>query len=77
MPEDVQDTFGHAWYLAQLGERHRAAKPLKGFSGAEVLEVVEDYEGNTYRAVYTVKIGDAILCPACIPKEVKKWPCNT
>ncbi len=34
LPEDVRDTFGHALYLAQIGEKHRAAKPLKGFSGA-------------------------------------------
>lgn len=56
MAEDVQDTFGYGLHLAQMGEKHRAAKPLKGFSGAGVLEIVEDCDGNTYRAVYTVKI---------------------
>ena len=71
MPEDVQDTFGHALYLAQTGDKHRAAKPLKGFSGAGVLEVVEDYEGNTYRAVYTVRFGEAIYVLHVFQKKSK------
>jgi phage-related protein len=54
-PEDVRDAIGFALYKAQLGARHPSAKPLKGFGGAGVLEVVEDHDGNTYRAVYTVK----------------------
>ena len=41
--------------LAQAGEKHRDAKPLKGFSGAGVLEIVDNHDGDTYRAVYTVK----------------------
>lgn len=71
MPEDVQDTFGHALYLAQTGEKHRAAKPLKGFSGAGVLEVIEDYEGNTYRAVYTVKFGEVVYVLHVFQKKSK------
>lgn len=71
MPEDVQDTFGHALYLAQTGNKHRAAKPLKGFSGAGVLEVVEDYEGNTYRAVYTVRFSEAIYVLHVFQKKSK------
>jgi hypothetical protein len=43
------------FFQAELGEKHADAKPLKGFGGAAVLEVVENYDGNTYRAVYTVK----------------------
>lgn len=42
------------------GGKHTQAKPLKGFGGAGVLEVVEDYIGDTYRAVYTVKFGEAV-----------------
>ncbi len=71
MPEDVQDTFGHALFLAQTGEKHRAAKPLKGFSGAGVLEVVEDSEGSTYRAVYTIRFGEAVYVLHVFQKKSK------
>lgn len=60
LPGDVQDVFGYALYLAQNGKKHLSAKPLKGFGGASVLEVVEDYRGDTYRAVYTVKFVEAV-----------------
>ncbi|WP_416261130.1 type II toxin-antitoxin system RelE/ParE family toxin [Gibbsiella quercinecans] len=60
LPEDVQDVFGYALHLAQAGGKHAQAKPLKGFGGAGVLEVVEDFFSDTYRAVYTVKFGDAV-----------------
>lgn len=60
LPDEVQDTFGYALHLAQSGVKHPDAKPLKGFSGAGVLEVVEDYDKNAYRAVYTVKFDTAI-----------------
>ena len=60
MPEDVQDTFGYALHLAQVGKKHEQAKPLKGFGSAGVLEVVEDDAGSTYRAVYTVRIQGAV-----------------
>ena len=51
-PDDVQDVFGYALHLAQIGDKHAQAKPLKGFAGAGTLEVVEDHDGDTYRAVY-------------------------
>ncbi|GKW28449.1 type II toxin-antitoxin system RelE/ParE family toxin [Pectobacterium brasiliense] len=60
LPADVQDVFGYALHVAQTGGKHTQAKPLKGFGGAGVLEVVEDYIGDTYRAVYTVKFGEAV-----------------
>ena len=60
LPGSVQDVFGYALYLAQSGKKHPSAKPLKGFGGAPVLEVVEDYRGDTYRAVYTVKFAEAV-----------------
>lgn len=59
-PADVQDAIGFALYFAQLGEKHHRAKPLGGFGGAGVLEIVEDHDGNTYRAVYTVKLRQAV-----------------
>jgi phage-related protein len=54
-PKEVRRTFGQALYDAQTGEKHPDAKPLRGFGGAGVLEVVEDSRGSTFRAVYTVK----------------------
>ncbi|MDO9318248.1 MAG: type II toxin-antitoxin system RelE/ParE family toxin [Gammaproteobacteria bacterium] len=69
MPEDVQDVFGYALHLAQNGEKHAQSKPLKGFNGAGVLEVMEDYMGNAYRAVYTVTVGDAVYVLHCFQKK--------
>ena len=60
LPGDVQDVFGYALYLAQSGKKHPSAKPLKGFGGASVLEVAEDYRSDTFRAVYTVKFAEAV-----------------
>lgn len=69
LPDEVQDTFGFALHLAQEGKKHEQAKPLKGFGGAGVLEVIEDFRGNTYRAVYTVKVGNAIYVLHCFQKK--------
>jgi phage-related protein len=46
---------GAALTSAQLGGKHPNAKPLKGFGGAGVLEIVDDFDGDTYRAVYTIR----------------------
>jgi phage-related protein len=59
LPDKVQDTFGFALHLAQEDKKHDQAKPLKGFGGSGVLEVVEDWRTDTYRAVYTVKFDNA------------------
>ena len=72
MPDDVVDVFGFALHLAQIGKKHEQAKPLRRFGGAGVLEVVEDYMGDTYRAVYTVKIADAIYVLHCFQKKSKQ-----
>jgi len=72
MPDDVVDVFGFALHMAQIGKKHEQAKPLRGFGGAGVLEVVEDYMGDTYRAVYTVKIADAIYVLHCFQKKSKQ-----
>lgn len=72
MPEDVQDTFGFAIYIAQSGGKHPDAKPLKGFSGAGVLEIVEDYNSDTYRAVYTVIFADVVYVLHVFQKKSKK-----
>jgi phage-related protein len=60
MPEDVRDVFGKALFMAQLGGKHDSAKPLKGFGGAGVLEVVEDHSGDTFRAVYAVRFANTV-----------------
>ena len=72
MPDDVIDVFGFALHLAQAGKEHDQAKPVKGFGGAGVLEVVEDHLGDTYRAVYTVKIADAVYVLHCFQKKSKQ-----
>ena len=60
LPDDVKDVFGYALYLAQLGETHVRSKPLRGFGGAGVLEVVDHDQGGTYRTVYTVRLAGAV-----------------
>ena len=72
MPEDVQDVFGFALGLAQAGQKHDAAKPLKGFGSAGVLGVVESDEGGTYRAVYTVRLDHWIYVLHCFQKKSTK-----
>ena len=72
MPPDVVDVFGYALHLAQHGGKHSQAKPLKGFGSAGVLEVVEDDDGSTYRAVYTVRFGNAVYVLHCFQKKSHK-----
>jgi phage-related protein len=55
LPADVVREVGHALYAAQMGGKHAAAKPLRGFGGASTLEIVANHEGNTFRVVYTVR----------------------
>jgi Phage-related protein len=72
MPDEVVDVFGYALHLAQAGKKHDQAKAMKGFGGASVLEVVEDYMGDTYRAVYTVKIAERVYVLHCFQKKSTK-----
>lgn len=72
LPEPVRNTFGYALYIAQRGMRHDRAKPLKGFGGAGVLEIVESHDGNAYRAVYTVKFAQAAYVLHVFQKKSKK-----
>jgi phage-related protein len=71
LPVAVRKFFGHALDFAQRGDKHDAAKPLKGFGGAGVLEVVENDEGGTYRAVYTVRYVEAVFVLHCFQKKSK------
>ena len=70
-PEDVQDVMGYALDLAQHGQKHPDAKPLKGFPGAGVLEIVDNYDGDTYRAIYTVKFEGIIYLLHAFQKKSK------
>jgi phage-related protein len=72
-PPAVQDSFGFELFLAQLGQHPPSAKLLKGLSGA--VELVEDFDGDTYRAVYTVRFG--CLCAARVQKEIETRHQNT
>ncbi|MHB1587833.1 MAG: type II toxin-antitoxin system RelE/ParE family toxin [Acidiferrobacteraceae bacterium] len=71
LPVGVRKFFGHALDFAQRGMQHGAAKPLKGFGGAGVLEIIEDDAGGTYRAVYTVKFEEAVFVLHCFQKKSK------
>ncbi len=70
-PLEVRKAIGFALYQAQEGNKHIHAKPLKGFFGAGVLEIVEDFDGDTYRAIYTVKFGDLIYVIHAFQKKSK------
>jgi phage-related protein len=68
-PEEVRRFFGHALDVAQRGGRHQSVKTMRGFSGAGVLELVEDDAGGTYRAVYTVRYREAVFVLHCFQKK--------
>lgn len=70
-PEDVKDVFGHAIDLAQAGGKNPDAKVMTGFGSAGVLEVVEDFRSDTYRAVYTVKFAGWVYVLHCFQKKSK------
>lgn len=72
LPAEVQDVFGFALHLAQVGNRHADAKALQGFGGAGVLEVVEDHRGDTFRAVYTVKFAGFVYVLHAFQKKSKR-----
>jgi phage-related protein len=72
MPQDVKDIFGFAIRTAQRGAKHPDAKVLKGFGSAGVLEVIENFEGDTYRAVYTVKFAGVVYVLHVFKKKSKK-----
>ena len=71
-PVPVRKDIGLALYYAQMGDKHASAKPLKGFGGSGVLEVVENHDGDTYRAVYTVRFHDAVYVLHAFKKKSKR-----
>jgi Phage-related protein len=71
-PAQVKDVIGYGLYQAQLGRKAPSAKPLAGFGGASVLEIIDDYLTDTYRAVYTVKFQKAVYVLHAFQKKSKK-----
>jgi phage-related protein len=71
-PREVCRDIGYALHFAQSGDKHPAAKPLKGFGGAGVLEVVQHHDGNTYRAVYTVRFAGVVYVLHVFQKKSKR-----
>jgi phage-related protein len=71
LPEEVIAAFGYALYVAQTGKKHEKAKALHGFGSAGILEIVEDWRGNAYRAVYTVRFSAAVFVLHVFQKKAK------
>ncbi len=71
LPKGARAVFGFAILLAEQGMKHPDAKPLTGFGGAGVLEIVEDLDGDAYRAVYTVKFGGSVYVLHAFKKKSK------
>ena len=70
-PKEVRWRVGGALWDAQMGRKAPYAKPLRGFGGAGVLEVVDDFEGDTYRAVYTVRFSGVVYVLHAFQKKSK------
>jgi phage-related protein len=70
-PDPVQDHIGYALYVAQNGGKHHDSKVLKGFGGAGVVEVVTDFRGDTFRAVYTLRYAGAVYVLHAFRKKSK------
>jgi phage-related protein len=71
LPDEVIDVFGYALHLAQAGGKHPQAKPMHGFGSAGVLEVIEDWRGDAYRAVYTVRFEERVFVLHVFQKKSK------
>lgn len=71
MPAEVRKNFGHALHLAQNNDRHQSTKTLRGFGGSDVIEILEDYNSDTYRAIYTTRFQGKIFVLHCFQKKSK------
>ncbi len=71
-PEDVRRRVGGALWEAPIGRKAPYAKPLKGFGDAGVLEIVDDFDGDTFRAVYTVRFAKAVYVLHAFQKKSKR-----
>lgn len=70
-PEAVREVVGYALFQAQVGLKHQSAKPLKGLAGS-VLEVISRHDGDTFRAVYTVRFRTAVYVLHVFQKKAKR-----
>ena len=70
-PDVVQDHMGYALHVAQIGGKHMDTKPLKGFGGASVVEILKDHRGDTFRTVYTVRFKKAVYVLHAFQKKSK------
>ena len=70
-PDEVKQDIGYALFEVQKGLKPLSAKPLKGFGGAGILEIIENFFGDTYRAVYTVKFQNIVYVLHCFQKKSK------
>jgi phage-related protein len=71
-PSPVRHNIGFALMVAQFGGKHRDAKPLKGFGGGSILEVIESFGLSTYRAVYTVRYKEAVYVLHAFQKKSRR-----
>jgi phage-related protein len=71
-PNDVKRRMGLALFEAQMGGKASYAKPLKGYRGAGVLEVVDDFGGDTFRVVYTVRFTGAVYALHAFKKKSRR-----
>jgi phage-related protein len=70
-PDEVKQGIGQALFEAQIGREAINVKALKGFGGRGVLEIVEDHDGDTYRAVYTLRFSTAVFVLHAFQKKSK------
>jgi len=70
-PEEVQGAMGYALHLAQCGDKHGHAKPLKGMGSAKILEIKENDESGTYRTVYTLEMDEFVFVLHAFQKKSK------
>lgn len=71
-PDKVRQAMGYALYVAQCGEKHPLSKPLKDYVGAGILEVISNFDGDTYRLVYTVRFADTVYVLHAFQKKSKR-----
>ena len=64
--------MGYALHLAQHGRQHPSTKPLKSFGGAGIVEIIDDYQGDTFRTVYTVRFTEAVYVLHAFQKKSKQ-----
>jgi phage-related protein len=72
MPREVRRDVGYALYAAQQGDKDDDAKVLTGFGGAGVIEVIARHDGDTFRAVYTVRFAGVVYVLHAFQKKAKR-----